>query len=234
MKRHTLQIAALLLLLTGLGIFVYPYIGEWLLTREMARTAVAFEAAAAAPQGDAAPLLEALYERMQRENRRLWEEGQQTLADPFAHTQPGINLAHYGIEENIVATLTIPKLEQTLPVALGASEENMEQGAVHLTGSSYPIGGENTNTVIAAHRGFYKADMFKNIQLLEVGDAVQVQNFRETLEYNVSAIAIIAPTDVESVYILPGEDLLTLFTCHPYGSNAQRYLVTCKRVVGHP
>lgn len=102
-------------------------------------------------------------------------------------------------------------------------------GAAHLTQTSYPIGGENTNCVLAAHRGYYKAPMLREVERLQIGDTVYLQNFRETLTYTVSELRIIDPSDVDALLIQPGRDLLTLVTCHPLGSNRQRYVVYCER-----
>ena len=88
-----------------------------------------------------------------------------------------------------------------------------------------PLGGENTNTVLAAHRGYYGAEMLRNVQQIQVGDKIQLTTPWETLIYRVSELKIIDPSDINAVLIQPGRDLLTLSTCHPYTRNSQRYLV---------
>ena len=126
--------------------------------------------------------------------------------------------------------LSIPKLGIQLPVYLGASRENLRKGAVHLSQTSLPIGGINTNAVIAAHRGMASQEMFRHIERLEQGDLVLLSNFREELRYQVTEIEIIAPDEIQKVLIQPGRDLLTLVTCHPYPTTRQRYVVYCERV----
>ena len=96
--------------------------------------------------------------------------------------------------------------------------------------TSYSIGGENTNCVLAAHRGSSRAAMFRDIEKLEIGDEIYIQNFRETLTYRVAELRVISPTDVQELLIQPGRDLVTLITCHPYRHNYQRYVVYCERV----
>ena len=171
-----------------------------------------------------------LREELQRQNAQLFAENQKDLKDPFSYAVPGIDLTAYGLEENFIAFLQIPKMNIELPVYLGATQENMALGAAHLTQTSYPIGGSSTNCVIAAHRGYSRADMFRNIELLEIGDEIFLQNLWETLTYRVVEIRVIDPTDVEECLIQPEKDLVTLLTCHPYGYNYQRYLVICQRV----
>ncbi len=173
---------------------------------------------------------EELYQELKRRNEQLYEENQSDLKDPFSYEQPGIDLTEYGLEGNIIGFISIPKMDIELPILLGANTKNMKEGAVHLTETSYPIGGDNTNCVIAAHRGYSRAAMFREIQKLEIGDEIYIENFRETLTYRVDEIKIISPTDVKELLIQPARDLVTLITCHPYPYNYQRYVVYCTRV----
>lgn len=119
-----------------------------------------------------------------------------------------------------------------MPVYLGASYENMAAGAAHLSQTSLPTGGENTNCVNAGHRGWNGADYFRHLDLLNEGDAVQLVTVWDTLDYTVSEIKVIEPYDVEQILIQEGRELLTLLTCHPYASGGRyRYLVFCERSV---
>ena len=83
--------------------------------------------------------------------------------------------------------------------------------------------------MIAAHRGYYGAEMLRNVQQIQVGDKIQLTTPWETLIYRVSELKIIDPSDINAVLIQPGRDLLTLSTCHPYTQNYQRYLVIAER-----
>lgn len=102
-----------------------------------------------------------------------------------------------------------------MPIYLGATEQHMANGAAHLSQTSLPIGGENTNCVIAGHRGYNGASYFRYIDKLNVGDLVSVTNLWETLTYRVCEIKIIDPHDVTEILIQPRRELLTLLTCHP-------------------
>ena len=129
-----------------------------------------------------------------------------------------------------MAVLTIPALELEMPIYLGTSYDNMAAGAAVLGQTSLPIGGVDTNCVIAGHRGWNGAAYFRYIDQLQPGDEVFVTNIWETLNYTVSEIQVIAPNDVSNVFIQDGRDLLTLLTCHPYASGGlYRYLVVCER-----
>ena len=106
----------------------------------------------------------------------------------------------------------------------------MADGAAHLSQTSLPIGGMDTNCVIAGHRGYCGASYFRHLDQLHIGDRVSVTNLWETLTYRVCEIRVIDPSDVEEILIQPGRELLTLLTCHPYASGGrQRYVVYCER-----
>ena len=129
-----------------------------------------------------------------------------------------------------IGILSIPAMDCTLPLYAGATDAHLNLGAAVLGGTSLPVGGKNTNSVIAAHRGWKNGKYFKEIEKLQSGDAVLVENPWETLCYKVESCEVIAPTDSERLKIQEGRDMLTLITCHPYRSNgASRYVVYCVR-----
>ena len=174
--------------------------------------------------------LDRLYKWMLRQNKYLYKNGQKDLIDPFSYEQPGIDLTKYGLSDNIVGYISIAKINCNLPIYLGASRENMKKGAVHLTQTSYPIGGNNTNAVIAAHRGAVNSFMFRDIEEITAGDLVVIQNFRQTLTYQVTGMKVIEPSDIEAILIQPDKDMITLITCHPYLVNDKRYVVYAERL----
>lgn len=117
-----------------------------------------------------------------------------------------------------------------MPLYLGATDENMVRGAAVLSGTSIPIGGANTNAVIAGHRGWGGAAYFRYITELSIGDEVVITNLWERLRYRVVGTKIIEPHEIENILIQSGRDMITLLTCHPYASGGtQRYIVFCKR-----
>ena len=135
------------------------------------------------------------------------------------------------MEDEIIGVLEIPALELVMPVYLGASDPHLAAGAAVLGNTSVPIGGINTNCVIAGHRGWHGADYFRHIDRLQAGDMVTITNLWETLTYAVVDVKIIQPDQVDKIKIQPGRDLLTLITCHPYASGGrQRLVVYCERV----
>ena len=170
-----------------------------------------------------------LFNKMQAYNENIFNEGQQNLVDPFSYEVPSFDLLELGFKDNIIGYLTIPKMEIEVPIYLGATQENMKKGAVHLSQTSIPIGGNNTNSVIAAHRGMKSHPMFRDIENLSIGDEIKVTNMWDELIYKVVETKIISPDEVSEVLIQEGRDLITLITCHPYTKNYQRYVVYCER-----
>ena len=169
-----------------------------------------------------------LFGKIQRYNQELFESGQNCLYEPaYVEKAPEIDGI---VSDKMFGYVEIPSIDCTLPLYLGASEEKLNQGAAVLGGTSVPIGGNNTNCVIAAHRGWKQQVYFKYIDALKHGDCIIVTNPWERLEYVVSDIQVIEPDEIERIKIQSGTDQVTLITCHPYRSSGKyRYVVSAKR-----
>lgn len=168
---------------------------------------------------------------MKAYNEAIFREGQEGLSDPASYEKPSFRLSDYGLNSEVFGVLSIPRLELRMPIYLGATKENMANGAAVMGQTSLPIGGENTNCVLAGHRGWNGAAYFLYVDRLIPGDMVTVTNLWETLNYKVSDIKVIDPNDVEAIHIQANRELLTLLTCHPPASGGkQRYLVFCERI----
>lgn len=169
------------------------------------------------------------YEALVDYSERVREGTGDKVNDPFAFS--GDELAAMGLPDGIVGSIDIPAMGVTLPIYLGATEANMELGAAVVAGTSMPVGGESSNCVIAAHRGvWHGVQMFRDIELLEVGDTLTITTSWDEFTYRVCEIRVIEPDDVDALAVQEGRDLVTLFTCHPYAVSTQRYLVYCERV----
>ena len=225
--RKTALVLAALLAVAGICVILWPvFTGH----RLQADTDAAVQSflEERKPEQQCPELLAALQEY----NRQIYAEKQCNLVDLGACEEPAADLTAYGIEDEIIGVLEIPAMELTMPVYLGASDDHLAAGAAVLGNTSAPIGGANTNCVIAGHRGWRGADYFRHIDKLAVGDTVRLTNLWETLTYTVADIRIIQPHEVDKVRIQPNCDLLTLLTCHPYASGGrQRYVVCCERVL---
>lgn len=174
-----------------------------------------------------------LYQKMQQYNKNLYQNGQ-SITDVWSYSDQPFDLSAFGlaIQDAVIGYIEIPDMKIRLPLMLGASQENLEKGAAILSQTSMPIGGENTNCVIAGHRGWEGSAYFQYIENLKIGSKVYITNPWQTLVYECTGTKVIDPKDASSILIQKGKDMVTLFTCHPYvlGGGPYRYLAFCERV----
>ena len=236
----------LMLFLTGLFLALYPYIQGAVVDRRMNWEAEDFLSRVVGDPEDGIPNIvilptapetekprqyKELWDAITAYNQRIYEEGQSTLSHSGAYQASIFTLTNYGLPDEKFGVISIPKLELEMPLYLGATDENMAKGAAVLSETSIPIGGANTNAVIAGHRGWGGASYFRYITDLTLGDEVIITNLWGTLRYRVVGTKIIEPHEFENILIQPGRDMVTLLTCHPYASGGkQRYLVYCERI----
>ena len=237
----------ILLFSCGFSIFAYPYIHNYVVEKDMQGQVQDFwdQLSADPTEQETKPTEdptdptvpteppkehEDLWNAMVAYNNTLWEEKQAGLCDPWSYEQPSFTLGDYGLEDEVFGVITIPRLQLEMPIYLGATYKHMADGAAHLSQTSLPIGGENSNCVIAGHRGWGGASYFRYITELEAGDEVIITNLWGELRYTVVETKIIDPNDVEEILIQQDRELLTLLTCHPYASGGKyRYVVYCER-----
>ncbi len=231
----------LFIFLLGLFIFISPYLWGAAVDREIQDSALQFLIREETePTGSMVEILESteetipyaeLWEDMNAYNLRLYEQKQTGLASEYDYQKPSFILAEYGLDSEIFGVIRIPAMELSMPIYLGATTQHMVEGAAHLSQTSLPIGGSNTNCVISGHRGYNGASYFRFIEKLQVGDTVYITNLWEELTYRVTSIKIIYPDEIDNILIQEGREMITLLTCHPYASGGrQRYLVYCDRV----
>ena len=224
--RKTSLVLAALLAVVGVCVMLWPMFTGHRLQSNAATAVQEFLADRDEPEQQYPELLVSL----QAYNQRIYNEKQSGFVDLKACEEPAVDLTAYGIDDEIIGVLEITAMELTMPVYLGASDVHLTAGAAVLGNTSVPIGGDNTNCVIAGHRGWRGADYFRHIDRLQIGDTVTLTNLWETLTYTVADIQIIQPHEVDKIKIQPNRDLLTLLTCHPYASGGrQRYVVYCER-----
>lgn len=235
----------LIIFLAGCLISLFPFFNELLYRERMNTTVSEFQsnsehqapAVIIQPTGNEETneyipvIYQELWNDIQQYNKQLYQSRQENMQGLGSLEEACFTLSDYGISSEVFGVLAIPTLDLEMPVYLGASSQNMALGAAQLGQTSVPVGGKNTNAVIAGHRGWNGADYFRYITELVPGDRITITNLWETLEYAVVGTRIISPDDVDAIKIQPEKDMITLFTCHPYASGGrQRYLVFCERV----
>lgn len=138
------------------------------------------------------------------------------------------------IDNGIMGSVEIPKINVKLPIYHGVEDETLEDGAGHIKSTSFPIGGENTHSVISAHTAYPGKVFFNDLPKLEEGDVFFVSVLGKKLEYKVCDINIVDPNDDSLLGIQEGRDLVSLLTCYPYAVNTHRLIVTGERVLDVP
>ncbi len=244
MGRRVKLIFAILLFISGAFIFIYPLATDMLYKNDVQDKIEEFDKEVSNNIENASNSnnnvdnssnntyynYDELYKLLDKRNKELYQNKQSKFVSEKSYEYDNIDLRSYGISNNIFGFITIPSINITLPIYLGANNSNMRLGAVHLTGTSYPIGGNNTNSVIAAHRGFYKTRMFRHIDKIKIGDRLYIKNFKETLIYKAVDIDIIDANDINKLTIQDNRDMVTIISCHPFPYNYQRYVVYFERI----
>ena len=143
-------------------------------------------------------------------------------------TDSVLNLYDYGLFSDMYGYLQADAIGLSVPIYLGATDDNMAYGAAHMSNTSLPVGGESTHCVLVGHTGFIGRTFFDDIRQLKSGDTVVIRNYFDTLVYKVISYKEIGETETNDLYIEKDRDLLTLITCTRMGK--ARYEVICERV----
>ena len=130
----------------------------------------------------------------------------------------------------IMGYVSVPKINVTLPIYHGTDSGTLERGIGHLLGTSLPVGGDSTHSVLTAHSGMASQRMFSDLPQLKEGDVFYLEVLNETLAYQVDQIKTVLPHDTTYLGIEAEQDLCTLVTCTPFGVNSHRLLVRGHRI----
>ena len=223
------SILALAIFVGGLSVFLYPAVSNFV--NEQFQTEVIYDfekAVAEMSSGDKATALESAHSY----NASL-VQNQGTLHDPFgdqSQKEPEENVVSFLTVGEVMGYVQIPKIDIKAPVYEGVSEDVLQRAIGWLPGTSLPVGGESTNSVLSGHRGLPTAKLFTDLDLLEPEDEFFFINSDEILAYKVVEKKIVDPRDSDALEILPGQDRMTLLTCHPYMINSHRLLVIGERI----
>lgn len=131
---------------------------------------------------------------------------------------------------DIMGSLEIPKIQVELPIYHGTEDEVLSNGIGHLEGTSLPIGGENTHSVLTGHRGLPSSKLLVRLDEMKIGDLFFIHTYKEVMAYKVEEIMVVKPEDTAWMEIKDEKDLVSLVTCTPFGINSHRLIVTGRRV----
>lgn len=233
MKKRTTTIVIILIFLAGLSLLLYPFIANEWNTYRQKQLISSYESVVADREAAGEIDYEAERQAAVAYNDALVPS---ILPDSFAvaaaadEPDPEYMAALNIAGDGVMGSVEIPKIDISLPICHTTTEEVLEQAAGHLEGSSLPIGGESTHTVITAHRGLPSAALFTDLDRLEEGDHFLIHVLDETLCYEVDKILTVEPDETDALAVEEGEDLATLVTCTPYGVNTHRLMVRGHRV----
>ena len=225
MKKHLSTILLVLVLVVGVAIMLYPTASDYWNSFHQSR--------AIAGYAESVSNIDA------EEYERIWLDASdynRTLlnkSNPFAVSEEDwpeyealLNIGGNGI----MGYIEIPKINCALPIYHGTDEAVLQIAVGHIQGSSLPVGGESTHTVLSGHRGLPSAKLFTDLDQMDEGDKILLRILDETLTYEVDQIRRVLPDELNELAISPGRDFCTLVTCTPYGVNTHRLLVRGKRV----
>ncbi len=224
-----LQVTAML----GLGALLYPAGADWFAT--LAHNA---DVSGYVGQVDGMPTAErrAALAAAEAFNARM---PQGELRDPFSSAasdaERGADYAAYrqllSVDgSDVIGELSYPELHIGLPIRHGTANDVISAGVGHLYGSSLPVGGPSTHSVLTAHSGLVNASLFTPLTGAALGDVFDVTVLGETRYYQVDSITTVEADDTGSLRIVDGEDYVTLITCTPIGINSHRLLVRGTRI----
>ena len=227
-KRVTIFLAALAFII-ALGLTLYPLISNYVNQRHASQIHTAYQEVME-QTGDAAL-------KRAKELAIAYNASITPGAAQGSFTEEGLAAASVDYEEllniagdSIMGYVELPKIQVLLPIYHGTEGQTLERGIGHLLGSSLPVGGENTHTILSGHSGMASQKMFTDLGQLAEGDVFYLRVLNETLAYQVAEINTVLPHDTSLLGIVPGEDLCTLVTCTPYGINSHRLLVRGNRI----
>jgi len=219
MKSKKTTIILLICFFSGLSVLLYPSISNYWNSKTQSEAIVDYESMLSQYKPED---FTAIFEKADAYNKQLAQLGYPLLDHNQIPDYDNIlNLTGNGM----MGYITVPKINQELPVYHGTSNSVLSVAVGHLKGTSLPVGGDNTHSVVSAHRGLPTAILFTHLDKMEIGDTFYFTILDRTITYEVDQIRIVDPDDSSLIQINEGKDYCTLLTCTPYGINTQRLLV---------
>lgn len=227
MKRTTtILTASILVFSTALGITLYPIVSNYVNHKYASKIYTEYE-----------EMIQNVDDTSLKDARRIAEQYNNALAPVSAYEQESLSEASQNYDtllnmggNGIMGYVEIPSIQVNLPIYHGTDSETLERGIGHLLGSSLPIGGASTHSVLSGHSGLARQKMFTDLLQVKEGDVFYLHVLGETLAYQVVSLNTVLPYDTSLLGITPGADLCTLITCTPLAVNTHRLLVTGERI----
>lgn len=215
----------ILVFLVGLSLLLYPTVSDYWNSLHQSKAIAGYAEEVANLDDD---IYEQLWADAQAYNEKLFHSNHSLSLseEEWPEYEAQLNVSGNGI----IGYIEIAKINCTLPIYHGTDETILQIAIGHIEGSSLPVGGESTHSVLSGHRGLPSAKLFTDLDQLTEGDTFVLRILDEALTYEVDQILIVEPHEIEALAIEEGKDYCTLVTCTPYGVNSHRLLVRGHRV----
>ena len=223
------DIIRLIVLFVAFAVLLYPTVSSYVNEKNGSKVVSNYDA-------ESVRLSNAEKEKMLEDARAYNKEmlSNIDLIDPFSQGETNIDERYESLlnmdGSGMMGYIRIPKIKVEIPIYHGTSESVLQAGVGHFWGTSLPVGGESTHTVLTGHRGLPTKTLFTNMDKLVKGDVFYIKVLDETLAYKVDQILTVLPEETEALSIVPGKDYATLVTCTPYAINTHRLLVRGHRI----
>ena len=223
------DIFRIIVLLIALSVLLYPTVSNYLYEKNGARVISYYdENAVRLSESEKQAMLEAA----RQYNRELL--GNIELLDPFSPLKKEVDARYQSLlntnEAGMMGYIRIPKIDVELPIYHGTEERILQSGVGHFEGTSLPVGGESSHTVLTGHRGLPSKLLFTDLDQMKEGDIFYLKILGETFAYKIDQILTVLPENTKALTIEPGKDYATLVTCTPYAVNTHRLLVRGIRI----
>lgn len=232
MKSKTSKLMIGIIFLAGLSLLLYPFVANQWNNYRQKQLISSYEQTVSQKEASNGIDYDAELKKAEAYNEALLPSilpDSFAIADASEEDQTYMNTLNIAGDE-MMGIVEIPKIDIKLPIYHTTEEDVLKQAAGHLEGSSLPIGGKSTHSVISAHRGLPSASLFTDLDQLKKGDHFLIHVLNKTLCYEVDKISVVKPEETSALAVEEGEDLVTLLTCTPYGVNTERLLVRGHRV----
>lgn len=223
------DIIRLIVLVVAFAVLLYPTVSSYVNEKNGSKVVSNYDA-------ESVRLSNAEKEKMLEDARAYNKEmlSNIDLIDPFSQGETSIDERYESLlnidGSGMMGYIRIPKIKVEIPIYHGTSESVLQAGVGHFWGTSLPVGGESTHTVLTGHRGLPTKTLFTNMDKLVEGDVFYIKVLDETLAYKVDQILTVLPEETEALSIVPGQDYATLVTCTPYAINTHRLLIRGHRI----
>lgn len=224
MKSRTKKRIALIL---GLCLCAYPLVASLFERYDQQNAISTYQSEVTTNSDEVKKCLESAtrYNEMLHQSRKAVVAGLQEGILSEANYLQELNLTRTGM----MGSIEIPKISVNLPIYHGTSDAVLSNAVGHVEGTSLPVGGNNTHSILTGHRGLPSSQLFTRLDEMEEGDLFYVKVCDEILAYQVQQIQVVKPEEVECLEIQQDRDLVSLITCHPYGINTHRLVITGER-----